>query len=134
MQRVVPLLVLTLTPHLLAAQKAADSTPPAAAWNQRAIVWPAADTDGTKFAFLEGRNDVRGRTFSREVRVFVMSGALRVSYGEKLDSASARTYPAGAFLYVPARNQGGRMACRIVFRPVAWRSEAAAEPLLAAGG
>jgi len=31
-----------------------------------------------------------------------MSGALRVSYGDKLDSASARTYPAGAFLYVPA--------------------------------
>ncbi len=39
---------------------------------------------------------------SGEVRVFVMSGALRVSYGDQLDSAGARTYPAGAFLYVPA--------------------------------
>jgi len=112
------ILVLAAAPRLLVAQKAPDSTPPAAAWNERAIVWPAADTDGTKFVFLEGRNDRPGRTFSYayfmpagywehhwhsgEVRVFVMSGALRVSYGDKLDSASARTYPAGAFLYVPA--------------------------------
>ncbi len=117
MRRVMPLLVLAVAPPLLAAQKP-DSTPHAAAWNERAIVWPPADTDGTKFAFLEGRNDVLGRSFSYayfipaghwehhwhsgEVRVFVMSGALRVSYGDELDSASARTYPTGAFLYVPA--------------------------------
>jgi quercetin dioxygenase-like cupin family protein len=118
MRRIMPLLVLAVTPHLLAAQQAPDSTPSAAAWNERSIIWPPADTDGTKFVFLEGRNDVPGRTFSYayfmpaghwehhwhsgEVRVFVMSGALRVSYGDQLDSATARTYRAGSFLYVPA--------------------------------
>jgi len=57
-------LVLTVAPRLLVAQKALDSTAAARAWNERAIVWPAADTDGTKFVFLEGRNDIPGRTFS----------------------------------------------------------------------
>jgi quercetin dioxygenase-like cupin family protein len=110
-------LMLALTPGLLAAQAPTDSVP-AAAWTARSIVWAPADSDGTKFVFLEGRNDLKGRSFSYayfmpaghwehhwhtgEVRVAVLSGALRVSYGEQLDSTSARAYPAGSFLYVPA--------------------------------
>jgi mannose-6-phosphate isomerase-like protein (cupin superfamily) len=116
MRHAMAFLILALVAPGLAAQAPADSTPPAA-WTSRAIVWPAADTDGTKFVFLEGRNDVPGRAFSYayfmpahhwehhwhsgEVRVFVLSGALRVAYGDRLDSASARAYPAGTFLYVP---------------------------------
>lgn len=110
--------IAALIPDGLAAQAPADSAPPAGSWTPQTIVWPAADKDGTKFVFLEGRSDTPGRTFSYayfmpaghwehhwhsgEVRVAVLSGALRVSYGDQLDSASTHVYPAGTFLYVPA--------------------------------
>ncbi|MGE5802122.1 MAG: cupin domain-containing protein [Gemmatimonadota bacterium] len=90
---------------------------PAGAWNPNSIQWQPADSDGTKWAVLEGRTDApdaftyayfvpaghwEHHSHTADARVAVISGALRVSYGDHLDSTTAQVYPAGSFLLVPA--------------------------------
>jgi quercetin dioxygenase-like cupin family protein len=100
------------------AQAPADSTKQPVAWDPTTIVWQHTDTDGTRFSVLEGRRDAAGKVFtyayflpaghwehhwhSGDARVAVVYGALRVGYGEQLDSTAAVTYPTGTFLFVPA--------------------------------
>src|SRR6266567_8944840 len=71
------------------------------AWDAKSIQWQDIDTDGTKYALLEGRRDVPGEAFtyaffipagyhehhwhSSDARVAVLQGALKVSFGETLD-------------------------------------------------
>jgi uncharacterized RmlC-like cupin family protein len=68
---------------------------------------------------LEGDRDQPGRPFtyaffipagvwdsphhhSTTARVFVAKGALGLGYGDRLDRAHAKTYPAGSYVVVPA--------------------------------
>ena len=68
------------------------------AWDPKTIQWQDIDTDGTKYALLEGHRDVPGEAFtyaffipagyhehhwhSSDARVSVVQGALKVSFGE----------------------------------------------------
>ena len=87
------------------------------AWNAKTIKWQEVYPDGTKYSLLEGRRDVPGQAFtyaffipagywehhwhSADARVAVVSGALRVSFGDKLDKDGSTTYSEGTFLLVP---------------------------------
>ncbi len=105
---------------LLTAALAASAAPAAepAAWNPDAIVWQRFNPDGTKFALLEGVRDKAGVAFSyaffipagvwdaphshsADARVFVARGALHLGYGDRLDKAKAKAFPAGSYLLVP---------------------------------
>ncbi len=83
------------------------------------IVWQRTNSDGTKFALLEGVRDKDGVAFSyaffipagvwdaahshaATARVFVARGALKLGYGERIDKLKATTFPTGNFLVVPA--------------------------------
>jgi hypothetical protein len=101
--RFVFLLVLTLVPCIEAVPQNADTAKPksAQAWDAKSIKWQDIDEDGTKYALLEGRRDVPGESFtyaffipagyhehhwhSADVRVAVIQGVLKVSFGESLD-------------------------------------------------
>ena len=89
------------------------------AWTTDTIVWQEIAPDGTKYALLEGRRDVVGQPFTyaffipagfwdpahwhtQDARVFVVSGALRLGYGDELKPTQAKAYPAGSVLLVPA--------------------------------
>ena len=90
----------------------------AKAWDAKNIVWQNEDSDGTKYALLEGERNVPGKAFtyaffipagywehhwhSADARVAVISGALSISFGEKLDKERAKSYPVGSYLLVPA--------------------------------
>jgi quercetin dioxygenase-like cupin family protein len=87
-------------------------------WDAKTIVWQREDSDGTKWAVLEGDKDTPGKMFTyaffipagywehhwhtQDARVAVISGALRVAQGDKLDKSGAKSYPVGSYLYVPA--------------------------------
>jgi quercetin dioxygenase-like cupin family protein len=88
------------------------------AWDAKTIVWQDIEPDGTKYALLEGDRNTPGKAFTyaffipagywehhwhtQDARVAVVSGALKVSFGEKLDKNGAKAYPAGSYLLVPA--------------------------------
>jgi len=88
------------------------------AWDPKTIRWQEVDSDGTKYALLEGRRDVRGEAFtyafyipagyhehhwhSSDARVAVVQGALKVSFAETLDLDHLTSYPVGSYLLVPA--------------------------------
>lgn len=90
-------------------------------WNPNNIVWQRTDSDGTKWAVLEGDKDAPGKAFtyafflpaghwehhfhSQDARVAVVSGVLKVAVGPQLDRTGAKAYPVGSFLYVPANIQ-----------------------------
>lgn len=90
----------------------------AQAWNEQSIKWQEVYPDGTKYSLLEGKRDVPGQSFTyaffipagywehhwhtQDARVAVIKGALRVSFGETLDKTTAKSYPVGSFILVPA--------------------------------
>jgi len=90
-------------------------------WDADNIVWQRVDSDGTKWAVLEGDKDAVGKEFTyaffipagywehhwhtQDARVAVIKGALRVAQGEKLDKEKAVPYPVGSYLFVPANVQ-----------------------------
>lgn len=101
-------------------------TPPLAAqqpqvWNAQTIQWQDSAADGTRYALLEGRRDVPGESFtyaffipagywehhwhSSDARVAVLTGALRLAYGNRLDRQHAARLPRGTFALVPANRQ-----------------------------
>lgn len=108
--------IVTLAGSLALGQTTAVKT-----WNADNIAWQRTDTDGTKWAVLEGNKDEAGKTFTyafflpaghwehhfhnQDARVAVVSGALKVAVGPELDKQGAQTYPVGSFLYVPANVQ-----------------------------
>src|SRR3984893_16084742 len=80
-------------------------------WDAKTIVWQKVDSDGTKWAVLEGRSDVPGEAFTyaafvpagfhehhwhaSDARVAVVQGVLKVSFGENLDLDHLTSYPVG---------------------------------------
>jgi quercetin dioxygenase-like cupin family protein len=90
-------------------------------WDASNIVWQNIYPDGTKWSVLEGDKDASGRAFTyafsipagywehhshnQDARVAVVSGALKVAIGPKLDKDGAKAYPVGSFLLVPANVQ-----------------------------
>jgi quercetin dioxygenase-like cupin family protein len=87
-------------------------------WDASNITWQNTYPDGTKWSVLEGDKDVPGKAFTyafyipagywehhshnQDARVAVVSGALKVAIGPKLDKEGAKAYPIGSFLLVPA--------------------------------
>ena len=88
-------------------------------WTMESIPWQAAAPNGTKFSLVEGTRTDPGTAFSyaffipagtwdgphwhsTTARVFVAKGSLRIGYGERFDRASAKTFPAGSYVIVPA--------------------------------
>jgi quercetin dioxygenase-like cupin family protein len=87
-------------------------------WDPNNIVWQNSYPDGTKWSVLEGDKDAPGKAFTyafyipagywehhshnQDARVAVVSGALKVAVGSKLDKEGAKAYPVGSFLLVPA--------------------------------
>jgi quercetin dioxygenase-like cupin family protein len=82
------------------------------------IPWERTKEDGTKSATLNGTRDP-GVAFTyafflpagfwdmphshmADARVFVVSGELRLAYGETLDRSAATSYGPGSYLFVPA--------------------------------
>jgi quercetin dioxygenase-like cupin family protein len=111
-----------IAPLLLVVSALAFGQSPAVqTWNPEKIVWQRTDSDGTKWAVLEGDKDALGKAFTyafflpaghwehhfhnQDARVAVVSGALKVAVGPELDKTGAKTYPVGSFLYVPANVQ-----------------------------
>src|SRR6266853_4242592 len=96
----------------------AQSTTTAKTWGPNSITWQNIYPDGTKWSVLEGDKDVPGKAFTyaffipagywehhshnQDARVAVVSGALKVAIGPKLDKEGAKAYPVGSFLLVPA--------------------------------
>ncbi|NJK43054.1 MAG: hypothetical protein HC933_01240 [Pleurocapsa sp. SU_196_0] len=89
------------------------------AFSADSFPWGEPAPDGSRYALLEGRRDVDGALFtyaffipagfwdaahwhSRDARVFVLSGALHLGYGDVLEPESATVFGAGAFVLVPA--------------------------------
>jgi len=101
---------------------AAQNGPPPATkpyvWTPTNISWQERYPDGTRYSLLEGSRDVPGKPFtyaffipagyyehhwhSADARVAIISGALRIGYGETLDKSKMETYAVGTFLLVPA--------------------------------
>lgn len=88
-------------------------------WTTETIPWQSEGPNGTRYSLLEGDRAIPGAAFSyaffipagtwdgphwhsTAARVFVAKGSLRISYGEQFDRASAKTYPAGSYVIVPA--------------------------------
>jgi quercetin dioxygenase-like cupin family protein len=104
---------MTLLGTLAMGQSAAVKT-----WDASSIVWQNTYPDGTKWSVLEGDKDAPGKAFTyafyipagywehhshnQDARVAVVSGALRVAIGPKLDKEGAKAYSIGSFLLVPA--------------------------------
>jgi quercetin dioxygenase-like cupin family protein len=102
----------------LVALPSGEPTKSPQAWDARSINWQKVDSDGTKWAILEGRSDVPGEAFTyaafipagfhdfhshgSDARVAVEQGVLKVSFGDTLDLEHLKPYPVGTFLYVPA--------------------------------
>ena len=102
----------------LVALPSGEPTKSPQAWDARSINWQKVDSDGTKWAILEGRSDAPGEAFTyaafipagfhdfhshgSDARVAVVQGVLKVSFGDTLDLEHLKPYPVGTFLYVPA--------------------------------
>ncbi len=108
-------------PRLAVTILTAEQSPPAAAaaWDPGAIQWQEVNSDGTKYALLEGRRDVPGQAFTyaffipagvwdgphahtADARVVVVKGAMKLGYGSTLDKPHARDFRTGSYLLVPA--------------------------------
>jgi quercetin dioxygenase-like cupin family protein len=103
---------------LAAAQEVSVAGPQPHAWTAADIKWQDEYPDGTKYSLLEGSRDIPGKAFtyaffipagyyehhwrSSDARVAVLSGAMRVGYGESLDKSRMQSYAVGSFLLVPA--------------------------------
>ena len=103
---------------LAAAQDGRVAGTQSYAWTATNIKWQEEYPDGTKYSLLEGSRDIPGNAFtyaffipagyyehhwhSSDARVAVLSGALRVGYGESLDKSRMQSYGVGSFLLVPA--------------------------------
>ena len=103
---------------LAAAQDGRVAGTQSHAWTADNIKWQEEYPDGTKYSLLEGSRDIPGKAFtyaffipagyyehhwhSSDARVAVLSGALRVGYGESLDKSRMQSYGVGSFLLVPA--------------------------------
>jgi quercetin dioxygenase-like cupin family protein len=102
----------------LMAQTSKTATP-AADWHVDTISWQEIAPDGTKYSLLEGVRDQAGVAFSyaffipagfwdpahwhtADARVFVAKGTLYLGYGDEMDKAKAKAYPAGSYVVVPA--------------------------------
>ena len=88
-------------------------------WTLDTIEWQEVGTDGTRYALLEGRRDRAGEAFSyaffipgdfwdaphwhtADARVFVVSGCLRLAYGNRFDRAATASFGPGSYILVPA--------------------------------
>jgi hypothetical protein len=111
-----PIVALAIAAAAPAAELPADS---AVAILPDAIPWGAPAADGSRFALLDGARDQAGRQFSyafalparlwdkphhhsTTARIFVLKGTLKLGWGPRMDKASARSFPAGSFVVVPA--------------------------------
>ncbi|MGL4728597.1 MAG: cupin domain-containing protein [Bosea sp. (in: a-proteobacteria)] len=94
------------------------SATPAAEWHVDTLTWQEVAPDGTRYSLLEGRRDKAGEAFSyaffipagfwdpphwhtADARVFVAKGTLYLGYGDAMNRASAKAYPAGSYVIVP---------------------------------
>ncbi|MGE5802123.1 MAG: cupin domain-containing protein [Gemmatimonadota bacterium] len=84
-------------------------------WNAQTIQWQSVSPDGTKWAVLQGRDDVPGQAFTyaafipagyrdshshgSDARIAVAQGSLKVRFG---DARDFKEYGLGSFLFVPA--------------------------------
>lgn len=101
---------MSMTPHHIM---------PAADFHIDTIAWQEIAPDGTRYALLEGSREGPGQPFSYaffipggfwdpphwhtgDARVFVARGTLWLGYGEVMDRARAKAYPAGSYVLVPA--------------------------------
>ena len=102
---------------LFAATSAPERAPKPQAWSPENIPWQKVDTDGSKYAVLEGDRNAPGNFsyavflpagvyehhwHSGDARVFIVKGALRVGFSENFDKSVMKSYPAGSFVFVPA--------------------------------
>ncbi len=113
-----PWLLAILTAMLIGNGGTAEQIRKPQAWAPQTIQWQEVAPDGTKYSLLEGRRDIPGQAFTyaffvpagyrehhwhtADARVAVIQGALKVSFGEKLDLDNMQTYSVGSFLLVPA--------------------------------
>jgi len=108
-----PLLMLAL--GFVRTPTQGPSTPQA--WNAKTVQWQKVDPDGTRWAVLQGRQDIPGQAFTyaafipagyhdrhshgSDARIAVVQGSLKVGFGEGGQS-ELKSYPVGSFLFVPA--------------------------------
>ncbi len=107
-----------LTMMLVGSNGAREPVRAPQAWDPYTIQWQEVAADGTKYSLLEGRRDIPGQAFTyaffipagyhehhwhtADARVAVVQGALKISFGDRLDLDHMQTYSSGAFLLVPA--------------------------------
>jgi hypothetical protein len=85
-------------------------------WHSNRIPWTEISPDGSKYALLEGSREhgIFSYAFfipadfwdaphwhTQDARVFVVSGALQLGYGQTHDPSQLETYKAGSYLFVP---------------------------------
>ncbi len=87
-------------------------------WKLNQIEWQENNPDGTRYSLLEGVKDRPGEPFvyaffipagfwdnphfhSAQSQLKVLSGELKLGYGQHLDKSGAVAYPAGSWLTVP---------------------------------
>lgn len=91
---------------------------PATAFTLDAIPWEPPDSDGTRFAVLEGSREGdfpfsyafyipagawdRPHSHTADARVVVVKGELQLGYGRTLEKDDAERFGVGSFLFVPA--------------------------------
>ncbi len=92
---------------------------PETVWHIDSLNWQEIALDGTRYSLLEGVRDQIGVAFSyaffipagfwdpahwhtADARVFVAKGTLYLGYGDEMDKAKAKAYPAGSYIVVPA--------------------------------
>ncbi len=88
-------------------------------WTPDTIIWQELAEDGTKYSLLEGAKDGPGESFtyaffipagfwdaphrhSADSRIVVISGQLKLGYGDSFDKAQAESFGVGGYLLVPA--------------------------------
>lgn len=88
-------------------------------WTPENIAWQSIESNGAKYAVLEGSRDTPGQPFTyayllpdgqwvaghkhtQAARVIVVKGTLLLGEGAKLDKAKVREIKAGEVFYVPA--------------------------------